>query len=161
MLGGCALLLAGCGGKKKEAEVGSLYKRGPVISCLRAHDFTVSTQLKDVNFIAYSATGGGLRAWENGTHRQVDLIVAFGQSSADARQTLKGMKRFAQPAADLPLADPPRERGRLVRLQAVAEERAAPPALPQRLDRFGLDWPRWRSERFASRRAWPRCSRAA
>lgn len=111
MLGGCALLLAGCGGKKKEAEVGSLYKRGPVISCLRAHNFTVSTQLKDVNFIAYSATGGGLRAWENGTHRQVDLIIAFGQSSADARQTLKGMKHFAN--------RPPIFRWRIRRANAV------------------------------------------
>ena len=111
IVGGCALLLAGCGGTKKEAEVGSLYKRGPVISCLRGHNFTVSTQLRDVNFIAYTATGGGLRAWENGTNRQVDLIVAFGQSSADARQTLKGMKRFAN--------RPPIFRWRIRRANAV------------------------------------------
>ena len=111
MLGGCALLLAGCGGKKKEADVGSLYKRGPVASCLRAHNFTVSTQLKDINFIAYTATGGGLRAWENGTNRQVDLILAFGQSGADARQTLRAMKRFAN--------RPPIFRWRIRRANAV------------------------------------------
>jgi hypothetical protein len=111
MLGGCALLLSGCGGRKKEAEVGSLYKRGPVVSCLRAHNFTVSTQLKDINFIAYTATGGGLRAWENGTNRQVDLILAFGQSGADARQTLRAMKRFAN--------RPPIFRWRIRRANAV------------------------------------------
>jgi hypothetical protein len=111
MLGGCVLLLAGCGGKKKEAEVGSLYKRGPVAACLRAHNFTVSTRLKDINFIAYTATGGGLRAWENGTNRQVDMILAFGQSGADARQTLKAMKRFAN--------RPPIFRWRIRRANAV------------------------------------------
>jgi hypothetical protein len=56
----------------------------------------VSTSLSDVNFVAYSATGGGLRAWENGTHKQVDLILAFGQSNDDARQTLRAMARFAR-----------------------------------------------------------------
>src|ERR1041384_3912748 len=97
MVSGCVLLLAGCGGKKQAEEpIGGLYRRAPVISCLRAHNFTVSTRLNDVNFIAYSATGGGLRAWENGTHKQVDLILAFGQSNADARQTLHAIKRFAR-----------------------------------------------------------------
>jgi len=97
ILSGCALLLAGCGGKKQAVEPpGGLYHRGPFIACLRAHNFTVSTSLNDVNFVAYSATGGGLRAWENGTHRQVDLIVAFGQSNDDARQTLRAMARFAR-----------------------------------------------------------------
>jgi hypothetical protein len=96
IVSGCVLLSAGCGGNKKAEEpVGGLYHRGPVISCLRAHDFTVSTSLNDVNFVAYSATGGGLRAWENGTHKQVDLILAFGQSNDDARQTLRAMERFA------------------------------------------------------------------
>ena len=94
---GFALLVAGCGGKKQAAEPpGGLYHRGPVISCLRAHDFTVSTRLNDVNFIAYTATGGGLRAWENGTNKQVDLILAFGQSNDDAKQTLHAMARFAR-----------------------------------------------------------------
>ena len=97
ILSGCALLLAGCGGKKQAQEPpGGLYRRAPVISCLRAHNFTVSTSLDDVNFVAYSATGGGLRAWENGTHKQVDLILAFGQSNDDARQTLHAMERFAK-----------------------------------------------------------------
>lgn len=92
-LGGCALLVAGCGGKKREA--GYLYKRDPVVPCLRSHNYTVSTQEKDVNFIAYTATGGGLRAWENGTGHKVDLILAFGRSATDAKQTMKAVKRFA------------------------------------------------------------------
>src|SRR5262245_28670889 len=97
IVSGCVLLLAGCGGKKKAEEpAGGLYRRGPVISCLRAHNFTVSTNLQAVNFVAYSATGGGLRAWENGTHNRVDRILAFGQSNADAKQTLRAMERFAK-----------------------------------------------------------------
>ena len=95
ILCGCALLLSGCGGKKKQEAVGGLYHRAPVAACLRTHDFTVSTRQEDVNFIAFTATGGGLRAWENGTNHQVDLILAFGQSNADARQTLRAIKRFA------------------------------------------------------------------
>jgi len=83
----------------------------PGSPALRAHNFTVSTQLKDINFIAYTATGGGLRAWENGTNRQVDLILAFGQSGADARQTLRAMKRFAN--------RPPIFRWRIRRANAV------------------------------------------
>ena len=95
ILGGCALLLAGCGGSEKKEVAGGLYRRGPVAACLRANDFTVSMREQDVNFIAFTATGGGMRAWQNGTNRQVDLILAFGQSNADARQTLKAIKRFA------------------------------------------------------------------
>src|SRR5215212_4026834 len=95
ILGGCALLLAGCGDEKKAEPPGGLYRLGPVAACLRTNDFTVSTRERDVNFIAFTATGGALRAWENGTNHQVDLIVAFGQSNADARQTLRAIKRFA------------------------------------------------------------------
>jgi len=89
----CALVLAGCGGKKHAA--GNVYHRGPVIDCLRKHNFTVSTAEKDVNFIAYSATGGGLRAWQGPRHK-ADLILAFGQSLQDAKQTMKAVRRFAK-----------------------------------------------------------------
>ena len=93
---GCALLLAGCGDEKRQQDAaGGLYHRGGVAACLRANDFTVSTKERDVNFIAFTATGGGMRAWENGTKRKVDLILAFGQSNDDARQTMKAIKRFA------------------------------------------------------------------
>jgi hypothetical protein len=108
---GCAALfaLAGCGGGKKHST--NVYSRGPVIKCLRGHDFTVSTSLKDVNFIAWSAPGGGLRAWENGTHHKVDLILAFGHSVADARQTMKAVRRYA--------LRPPIFRYRIIRANVV------------------------------------------
>jgi hypothetical protein len=97
ILGGSALLLAGCGGEKRQQDVaGGLYHRGAVAACLRANDFTVSMREEDVEFIAFTATGGGLRAWENGTNNQVDVILAFGNSNADAQQTLKAIKRFAK-----------------------------------------------------------------
>ena len=107
---GCAavLLVAGCGGKKHTTNV---YSRGPVITCLRKHDFTVSTSLKDVNFIAWSAPGGGLRAWQKGTRHKVDLILAFGHSVADARQTMKAVRRYA--------LRPPIFRYRLIRANVV------------------------------------------
>jgi len=90
----CVLLLAGCG-SKKTTFVGHVYHRDAVATCLRAHGFTVSTSEKDMNFIAYTATGGGLRAWRPKVHRKVDLILAFGANGEDARQTIRGIKRFA------------------------------------------------------------------
>ena len=91
----CSLLLAGCGGSKTATFVGQVYKRGPVAKCLAAHGFTVSTSEKDMNFIAYTATGGGLRAWKPKVHRKVDLILAFGANGEDAKSTMNGVKRFA------------------------------------------------------------------
>jgi len=95
ILGGCALLAAGCGGSKKQ-DVGNLYKLGGASACLRDHGFRVSTSENDVGFVAYTATGGGMRAWENGTNGRVSLILAFGQSGDDAKQTLAAVKRFAK-----------------------------------------------------------------
>jgi hypothetical protein len=94
---GCALGLAACGAttKEKPQVVGQVYTRAPVVRCLKAHGFTVSTREKDMNFIAYTATGGGLRAWKPKKHRKVDLILAFGVSGEDAKQTMRGVKRFA------------------------------------------------------------------
>jgi hypothetical protein len=92
----CVLLLAGCGGSKKTPTVvGHLFHRGPVATCLRGHGFTVSTSEKEMNFIAYTATGGGLRAWKPKKHRKLDLILAFGADGEDAKQTMRGIKRFA------------------------------------------------------------------
>ena len=91
----CVLLLAGCGSKKKTAFVGHVYHRDAVATCLRARGFTVSTKEKDMNFIAYTATGGGLRAWRPKKHRKLDLILAFGADGEDAKQTIRGIKRFA------------------------------------------------------------------
>jgi hypothetical protein len=90
-----ALLLAGCGGTKKTTFVGHVYHRDAVATCLKAHGFTVSTSEKDMNFIAYTATGGGLRAWKPKVHRKVDLILAFGADGADAQQTVRAIRRFA------------------------------------------------------------------
>jgi hypothetical protein len=92
----CALVLTGCGGAaKKTAVVGEVYKRGGVATCLRTHGFTVSTQEKDMNFIAYTATGGGLRAWKPKKHRKTDIIIAFGANGDDAKQTMTAIRRFA------------------------------------------------------------------
>jgi hypothetical protein len=92
ILSACALLLAGCGGKKHGS--GKVYNLAPTVNCLRAHGFAVSTKQKDVNFIAFSAPEGGLRARKGDT----DLIVAFGNSSDDRHQILLGVQRFAQQA---------------------------------------------------------------
>jgi hypothetical protein len=89
ILGGCALLLAGCG---KKHESGELYTLAPTARCLSSHGFSVSTRQRDVNFIAFSAPEGGLRARMGAA----DLIIAFGNSSDDRRQILLGVKRFAQ-----------------------------------------------------------------
>jgi hypothetical protein len=91
---GCVLLLAACGGKKAQ-HVGHVYSLGPTAKCLRDHGFTVSRSEKAMNFIAYSATGGGLRAWKPKKHRKADLILAFGADGADAKQTMTAIKRFA------------------------------------------------------------------
>jgi hypothetical protein len=91
----CVLLVTGCGSTKKQAVVGEVYKRAGVATCLKAHGFTVSTNEKDMNFIAYTATGGGLRAWKPKKHRKTDLIIAFGADGDDAKQTMTAIKRFA------------------------------------------------------------------
>jgi hypothetical protein len=90
----CVLLLAGCG-SKKNTYVGHVYSLGPTAQCLRDHGFTVSRSEKDMNFIAYTATGGGLRAWKPKKHRKVDIILAFGANGADAKQTMTAIKHFA------------------------------------------------------------------
>jgi hypothetical protein len=91
----CAVVLTGCGSAKKPLVVGEVYKRDGVATCLRTHGFTVSTKEKDMNFIAYTATGGGLRAWKPKKHRKTDLIIAFGANGDDAKQTIRAIRRFA------------------------------------------------------------------
>jgi hypothetical protein len=90
ILGGCALLLAGCGGSKHPS--GRVYRLGPSARCLRSHGFAVSTKQKDVGFIAYSASGGGLRARKG----RVDVIAAFGGGAIERHQIVLGVKRFAR-----------------------------------------------------------------
>jgi hypothetical protein len=69
-----------------------VYSLGPSARCLRSHGFAVSTKEKDVGFIAYSASGGGLRA-RNG---RLDVIVAFGGGAVERHQILLGVRRFAR-----------------------------------------------------------------
>jgi hypothetical protein len=102
------LVLAGCGGKKKGNN--APYRRAGTITCLKSHGFTVSTSEKDVNFIAWSAPGGGLRAWVGPRHKD-DVILAFGNSVDDARQTMRAIRHFA--------LRPPIFRYRLVRGNVV------------------------------------------
>jgi hypothetical protein len=91
----CVVVLTGCGGSKQAAPVGEVYKRAGVATCLRSHGFTVSTSEKDMNFIAYTATAGGLRAWKPKVHRKLDLILAFGANGDDAKQTMRAIRQFA------------------------------------------------------------------
>ena len=86
----CALFLAGCGGKSK--SVSAVYRLAPTVACLRTHGFKVSTKERDVNFIAYAAPGGGLRARKKGA----DVIVAFGLNAGDRKQIMVAVKRFAR-----------------------------------------------------------------
>ena len=89
----CALLVAGCGGKSKpKPGFGNVYKLQPTAACLRVHGFKVSTKEKDVNFIAFAAPGGGLRA----RTKKADLIIAFGQNGKDRHQIMVAVKRFAR-----------------------------------------------------------------
>ena len=88
----CALLVAGCGGKSKPHVLGAVYGRTPTAACLRAKGFKVSTKERDINFIAYAAPGGGLRARKKG----VDLIIAFGLNGNDRHQIMVAVKRFAR-----------------------------------------------------------------
>ncbi len=90
LLFACALL-AGCGGKAKP-KIGNVYTLQPTAACLRADGFNVSTKEKDVNFIAFAAPGGGLRA----RTKKLDLIIAFGQNGHDRKQIMKAVKRFAR-----------------------------------------------------------------
>jgi hypothetical protein len=90
ILGGCTLLLAGCGGSKPRP--GRVYSLDATAHCLRAHGFTVSTKQKDVGFIAYSASGGGLRARKG----SLDVIVAFGGGAIERHQIMLGVGRLAR-----------------------------------------------------------------
>ena len=93
LLFACALVVAGCGGKAaKQPQVGDVYTLQPTAACLRADGFAVSTKEKDVNFIAFAAPGGGLRA----RTKKADLIIAFGQNGHDRKQIMKAVKRFAR-----------------------------------------------------------------
>ena len=90
LLFACALLLAGCGNSKH--EVGNIYRLRPTAACLRDHGFNVSTKEKDVNFIAFAAPGGGLRA----RTKRADVIIAFGLNGKDRHQIMVAVKRFAR-----------------------------------------------------------------
>jgi hypothetical protein len=98
ILAACGVLaLAACGGTKKaQVAVSSVFTRAPVATCLESHGFSTSTSEKDMNFIAFTATGGGLRAWKPKVHRKSDLILAFGADGDDAAQTIKAIRRFAK-----------------------------------------------------------------
>jgi hypothetical protein len=95
----CVVVLAGCGSasenKNKPSAVGHVFHRDRAAACLKAHGFTVSTSEHVMNFIAYTATGGGLRAWKPKVHRKADVILAFGADGADAQQTIRAIRRFA------------------------------------------------------------------
>lgn len=94
----CAALLGGCGGdgdgdaaQTTTAKPRSpRYERAPTTSCLERQGYDVSTRVKDVGFIAYTAVGGGLRASRRGGG---DVIMAFGVDGDDAAQTLEGIKQ--------------------------------------------------------------------
>jgi hypothetical protein len=57
-----------------------------------SHGFAVSTTQRDVGFIAYSASGGGLRARKG----RLDVIVAFGGGAIERHQILLGVHRLAR-----------------------------------------------------------------
>jgi len=96
----CVPLLAGCGGDDENAATEptttgprvTFYARGPTMACLRRKGFRVTTNAKDVGFIAYTAVGGALRARRP---KGADVIMAFGVDGDDAAQTLIGIKRAA------------------------------------------------------------------
>jgi outer membrane lipoprotein SlyB len=101
----CALVLGGCGGDEEAATTTTTggqaavvrYERGPTMTCLKSKDYDVSTNAKDVGFVAFTAVGGGLRASKRGGG---DVIMAFGADGDDAAQTLKGVAK-ASPNAKL------------------------------------------------------------
>src|SRR5215218_9846745 len=94
----CVPVLAGCGGGDDNAGNETtttgprvkVYARGPTMACLRRKGLRVTTNAKDVGFIAYTAVGGALRARRP---KGADVIMAFGVDGDDAAQTLIGIRR--------------------------------------------------------------------
>ena len=84
--------VAGCGGgggKTTAQPEGPVFRRGPTEACLRARGFKLSHNVKRVGFVAFTSVGGGVRATK-GTG--ADVILAFGNDGADARQTLAAVR---------------------------------------------------------------------
>jgi hypothetical protein len=85
-----ALALAGCGGGGTSGGVvAPVYKRAPTEACLRSHSFKIKHGVKAVGFVAFTSVGGSFRATKSASK---DVILAFGNDGADAKQTLDAIR---------------------------------------------------------------------
>jgi hypothetical protein len=79
-----AAALAGCGGDEEP----DAYRLAPTRDCLRSENVVVTTH--DLDFVARTALGGGLRA----NLARNEVVLAFGSSRADARALERAYRRF-------------------------------------------------------------------
>jgi hypothetical protein len=85
-----AVVLAGCGGDGSSGgSAAPVYKRAPTEACLRSHSFKIRHGVKAVGFVAFTSVGGSFRATKNASK---DVILAFGNDGADAKQTLDAIR---------------------------------------------------------------------
>ena len=92
-LGLVVAMLGACGGNDPPEHV----SLGPTEACLEAAGVPVSR--KDLDFVASTALGGGLRARPDAN----SVTIAFGESADDALRIEQAYQQFSGP--DIPLHD--------------------------------------------------------
>lgn len=89
---GLVCLLAACGPPSGRED--DFYEVEPTRNCLEDAGFRISTELKDIGFITFSASAGGFRAYlpkdEN------SLTIAFGRTKEEAQRMVRGFQREAR-----------------------------------------------------------------
>src|SRR6266540_1934455 len=96
-----ALALAGCGGGGSSGgAVAPVYKRAPTEACLRSHSFEIKHGVKAVGFVAFTSVGGSFRATKSASK---DVILAFGNDGADAKQKQSKIFRYRRRVANVVL----------------------------------------------------------
>ncbi|HSC91670.1 MAG TPA: hypothetical protein VLB86_08460 [Gaiellaceae bacterium] len=92
-LAAAGLALAGCGGSASPDR----YVLEPTRDCLAGEDVATSTE--GLDFVASTALGGALIARPMGNR----VVLAFGDSAADAARTVRAYRQFA--GKRIPLQD--------------------------------------------------------
>jgi hypothetical protein len=93
LAGALAVVLGGCGG---EAEP-ELYSVEPTNACLKEAGFV--TSLDDLDFVASTASGGGL----HGRYQANQVTIAFGEDEEESARMEQAYRNFA--GARIPIDD--------------------------------------------------------